>query len=44
METDVLLTPPPDSVEGVFVDRFFQLYLQIEISQIKAHNGIVLPK
>ncbi|MDR2448702.1 MAG: hypothetical protein LBD52_01935 [Prevotellaceae bacterium] len=42
METDVLLTPPPDSVAGVFADRYFLKHLHAEIERIKSHNGIVL--
>ena len=44
METDVLLTPPPDSIEGVFADRYFKQHLQYEIQRIKTHNHAVLPK
>jgi hypothetical protein len=44
MEKDVLLTPPPDSVEGVFADRYFRQHLQKEIDRIKSHDNVVLPK
>ena len=44
METDVLLTPPPDTMDGVFADRYFRQYLSAEIERIKNHNGVVLPK
>jgi hypothetical protein len=44
METDVLLTPPPDTMDGVFVDRYFQQNLSAEIGRIENHNGVTLSK
>jgi hypothetical protein len=44
MEKDVLLTPPPDSMEGVFADRYFLNHLIDNIYWIKSHDNIVLPK
>jgi hypothetical protein len=44
METDVLLTPPPDSVDGVFVDRYFLQHLHAEIEGIKFQKKVALPK
>jgi hypothetical protein len=43
METDVLLTPPPHSEEGIFADRYFSQHLQEKIDQIRAHIYVKLP-
>ncbi|MDR3133005.1 MAG: hypothetical protein LBU42_03155 [Prevotellaceae bacterium] len=44
METNVLLTSPPDSIEGVFADRYFRQHLQAEIDRIKVHDYMALEK
>jgi hypothetical protein len=42
MKMDVFLTPPPDSVDGVFSDRFFRRNLYMELECIKNHGRVVL--
>jgi hypothetical protein len=42
MKTDVLLTPPPDSIESAFTDRYFRKHLRAEIEQIAGRNGVIL--
>jgi hypothetical protein len=36
MQTRVLLTAPPDSIEGVFADKYFRQELQSEIKRVAA--------
>jgi hypothetical protein len=44
MDTDILLTPPPDTVYGVFVDRYFIQHLRSKIEGINPSNRKELPK